>query len=192
MGRAAVAITLSEAERRELEGLARRRKTAQGLARRARIVLAAAEGLENKTIVERLGADANTVGKWRRRFAERRLDGLYDEPRSGAPRKIGDERIAEIIGRTLEETPPDGTHWSLRSMARAVGYAPSTIHRIWQAFGLQPHRSETFKLSSDPLFVGGRVGGVVTEPRPSQTRACAFTHSVLRMSVSLTARRLIA
>ena len=132
MGRAAVAITLSEAERRELEGLARRRKTAQGLARRARIVLAAAEGLENKAIVERLGADANTVGKWRRRFAERRLDGLYDEPRSGAPRKIGDERIAEIIGRTLEETPPDGTHWSLRSMARAVGYAPSTIHRIWQ------------------------------------------------------------
>ena len=97
-----------------------------------------AEGLENKAIVERLGADANTVGKWRRRFAERRLDGLYDEPRSGAPRKIGDERIAEIIGRTLEETPPDGTHWSLRSMARAVGYAPSTIHRIWQAFGLQP------------------------------------------------------
>ena len=92
MGRAAVAITLSEAERRELEGLARRRKTAQGLARRARIVLAAAEGLENKTIVERLGADANTVGKWRRRFAERRLDGLYDEPRSGAPRKIGDEQ----------------------------------------------------------------------------------------------------
>ena len=137
-----------------MEGLARRRKTAQGLARRARIVLAAADGLENKAIVERLGADANTVGKWRRRFAERRLDGLYDEPRSGAPRKIGDEQIAEIIGRTLEETPPDGTHWSLRSMARAVGYAPSTIHRIWQAFGLQPHRSETFfKLSSDPLFV---------------------------------------
>ena len=85
--------------------------------------------------------------------AEHRLDGLYDEPRSGAPRKIGDERIAEIIGRTLEETPPGGTHWSLRSMARAVGYAPSTIHRIWQAFGLQPHRSETFKLSADPLFV---------------------------------------
>ena len=124
-----MAITLLEAERRELEGLARRRKTAQGLARRARIVLAAADGLENKAIVERVGADANTVGKWRRRFAERRLDGLYDEPRSGAPRKIDDERIAEIIGRTLEETPPDATHWSLRSMARASGYAPSTIHR---------------------------------------------------------------
>ena len=153
MGRPAVSIILSEAERRELAGLARRRKTAQGLARRARIVLAAAEGLDNKMIVARLGADANTVGKWRRRFSERRLDGLYDDPRSGAPRKIGDEQIAEVIGRTLEETPPDGTHWSLRSMARAVGYAPSTIHRIWQAFGLQPHRSETFKLSSDPLFV---------------------------------------
>ena len=93
---------------------------------------------------------ASGVGKWRRRFAERRLDGLYDEPRSGAQRKIGDEQIVEIFGRTLEETPPDGTHWSLRSMARAVGYAPSTIHRMWQAFGLQPHRSETFKLSSDP------------------------------------------
>ena len=153
VSRVAVPITLSAAERRELEGLARRRKTAQGLARRARIVLAAADGLENQAIVERVGAAANTVGKWRRRFAERRLDGLYDEPRSGAPRRIGDEQVAAVIGRTLEETPPDSTHWSLRSMARASGYAPSTIHRIWQAFGLQPHRSETFKLSSDPLFV---------------------------------------
>ena len=153
MGRAAVAITLSAAERQELESLARRRKTAQGLARRARIVLAAADGLDNKAIVERVGADANTVGKWRRRFAERGLAGLYDEPRPGAPRQIGDEEVAGVIARTLEETPPDGTHWSLRSMARAAGYAPSTIHRIWRAFGLQPHRSETFKLSSDPLFV---------------------------------------
>jgi len=153
MGRPAVAITLSAAERQELEGLARRRKTAQGLARRARMVLAAAEGLENQMIAEQVGADVNTVGKWRRRFAERRVDGLHDEPRSGAPRKIGDDQIAEVVTRTLEETPPDSTHWSLRSMARAVGYAPSTIHRIWQAFGLQPHRSETFKLSSDPLFV---------------------------------------
>ena len=153
MSRVAVAISLSEAERRELEGLVGRRKTAQGLARRARIVLAAAEGLENKAIVEIVGSDPTTVGKWRRRFAEHRLDGLYDEPRSGAPRQIGDEEIAEIIARTLEETPPGATHWSLRSMARAVGHAPSTIHRIWQAFGLQPHRSETFKLSADPLFV---------------------------------------
>lgn len=100
MGRVAVAITLSGAERRELEGLARRRKTAQGLARRARIVLAAADGLENKSIVDLAGTDASTVGKWRRRFAEPRLDGLYDEPRSGAPRKIGDEEIAQVIART--------------------------------------------------------------------------------------------
>ena len=150
---AAVAIVLSDAERRELEGLAGRRKTAQGLARRARIVLSAAAGLQNKQIVERLGIDANTVSKWRRRFAERRCAGLYDEPRSGAPRKIGDDAIAETIRKTLEETPPDATHWSLRSMARATGYAPSTIHRLWKAFALQPHRSETFKLSTDPLFV---------------------------------------
>ena len=152
-GRIAVAIELSALERRELEGLARRRRTAQGLARRARIVFLAAEGLENKVIAARLGAAQDTVGKWRRRFAERRLDGLYDEPRPGAPRRIGDDAIAETVRRTLEETPPDATHWSLRSMARSVGYAPSTIHRIWRAFGLQPHRSETFKLSSDPFFV---------------------------------------
>lgn len=153
MAKLAVSISLTEGARRELEGLSRRRKTAQGLARRAGIVLAAAEGLENKAIAERLGADVNTVGKWRRRYAERGLDGLYDEPRPGAPRKIGDDAIAETIRLTLETTPPDATHWSLRSMARTVGYAPSTIHRIWKAFGLQPHRSETFKLSSDPFFV---------------------------------------
>ena len=149
----AVSIELSAEEQAELEGLARRRKTAQGLARRARIVLLAAQGLQNKEIATRLGTDPNTVGKWRRRFAEQRYDGLYDEPRPGTPRKIGDEAIAETIRKTLEETPPEATHWSLRSMARATGYAPSTIHRIWKAFGLQPHRSETFKLSTDPLFV---------------------------------------
>ena len=153
MSRSAVTITLSATERRQLESLARRRKTAQGLARRARIILAAAQGLENKAIVERLGVDANTVGKWRRRFAARRLDGLYDEPRPGTPRRISDDAITEVIRRTLEATPPDATHWSLRAMARAVGHAPSTIHRIWRAFGLQPHRSETFKLSTDPLCV---------------------------------------
>ncbi len=135
----AVSIELPGRELEELEGLARRRRTAQGLARRARIVLLAAEGLENKAISTRLGADPNTVGKWRRRFAERRLDGLYDAPRPGAPRRIGDDAITETIRRTLEETPADATHWSLRSMARASGYAPSTVHRIWQAFGLQPH-----------------------------------------------------
>ena len=150
---AAVSIELTQAERLELEGLAGRRRTSQGLARRARIVLAAAEGLQNKEIAAALGSDPNTVGKWRRRFAEQGLDGLYDEPRPGAPRQIGDAAIAETVRKTLEETPPNATQWSLRSMARASGYAPSTIHRIWQAFGLQPHRSESFKLSQDPFFV---------------------------------------
>ena len=150
---AAVTIELSSDERRELEERTRRRKTQQGLARRARIVLLASEGLQNKVIAERLETDPNTVGKWRRRFAERRLDGLHDEPRPGAPRKIDDDEIAETVRLTLEETPADATHWSLRSMGRAVGHSPSTIHRIWQAFGLQPHRAESFKLSSDPFFV---------------------------------------
>ena len=153
MARVAVTISLSDDERAELEALSRRRKTSQGLARRARIVLAAAEGLEDKEIAVRLEASADTVGKWRRRYAAEGLDGLYDEPRPGAPRQIGDDAIAEAVRLTLEETPPDATHWSLRSMARASGHAPSTIHRIWRAFGLQPHRSETFKLSSDPFFV---------------------------------------
>ena len=153
MGKTAVAVGLTEIERRELESLASRRKTAQGLAQRARIVLLAAEGAENKDISVRVGAAPNTVGKWRRRFAEHRLGGLYDEPRPGAPRQIGDDEVAEIVRLTLEATPRDATHWSLRSLARAVGLAPSTIHRIWKAFSLQPHRAETFKLSTDPLFV---------------------------------------
>ena len=153
MGKSAAAIELAASERLELEGLAKRRRTAQGLARRARIILLAASGFENQIIAQRLGASENRVGTWRRRYAAYRLDGLYDEPRPGAPRKIGDEDVAETIRLTLETTPPGATHWSLRSMARAVGYAPSTIHRIWQAFSLQPHRSETFKLSTDPLFV---------------------------------------
>src|SRR5262249_11848708 len=153
MGKPAVAIELTPAERRELEGLAGRRRTAQGLARRGGIGVLAGDGVESKDICAGLAVDANTVGKWRRRYAERRLDGLMDEPRPGAPRQIGDEEIAQTIRLTLETTPRHATHWSLRSMAAAVGYAPSTIHRIWKAFGLQPHRVETFKLSTDPLFV---------------------------------------
>ena len=98
-------------------------------------------------------AAPSTVGKWRRRFAEHRLDGLMDEPRPGAPRQIGDAEVSEVVRRTLETTPKNATHWSLRSMAEAAGFAPSTIHRIWKAFNLQPHRTETFKLSNDPLFV---------------------------------------
>jgi transposase len=149
----AVAIDLTATERGELEALRRRHGTAQALARRARIMLLAADGLTNSAIAQGLGIAKHTVGKWRNRFAAARLDGLRDEPRPGAPRQIGDDAIAETIRMTLESRPWGATHWSLRAMARATGYAPSTIHRIWRAFGLQPHRQETFKLSSDPRFV---------------------------------------
>jgi len=149
----AVKIVLSEAERLELETHVRRRKSSHGAARRARIVLLAADGLNNTAIAEKLDISRLTVATWRRRFADQRLDGLDDEPRRGAPRKIGDDKIAEVVTRTLETTPENATHWSRRSMARATGVSTTTVHRIWGAFGLQPHRVETFKLSSDPLFV---------------------------------------
>lgn len=150
---AAVRIELTEAERAELEARARRRKIARADAMRAGIVLCAAEGMTNLAIAERLGVTRLTVSTWRRRFAEKRLDGLADEPRPGAPRKIGDDKIAEVVTATLESMPIDATHWSTRSMAKASGVSGSTVRRIWRAFSLQPHRSETFKLSKDPLFV---------------------------------------
>ena len=149
----AVAIVLSDAERVALERQARRRKSSHGAARRARIVLLAADGLNNCAIAQKLDVSRRTVGLWRSRFAARRLEGLDDEPRPGAPRKIGDDKIAEVVTRTLETVPDDATHWSRRSMARATGVSATTVHRIWGAFGLQPHRVESFKLSSDPLFV---------------------------------------
>jgi len=153
MGKPAVSIVLSDNERSELLALSRARKSQQALAQRARIVLAAADGLENIAICAKLHVVANTVAKWRNRFAARRLDGLYDEPRPGAPREIGDDAIADMVRMTLETLPKNATHWSLRKMGKAVGHSPSTIHRIWKAFGLQPHRSESFRLSTDPLFV---------------------------------------
>ena len=147
------ALVLSEAERAALTSLAGRRSTAQALALRARIILGCAEGAQNKDVATRLRVDRATVGKWRRRFVEHRLDGLRDEPRPGAPRTIDDARIEAVIVQTLESTPPDATHWSSRGMARACGLSVSTVQRIWRAFGLQPHRLETFKLSTDPDFV---------------------------------------
>jgi transposase len=147
------ALELGEAERAALEALAVRRRTAQGLALRARIVLACAEMGSPRLVGARLAVHPDTVRKWRHRFAEHRLDGLRDDPRSGAPRKIGDERIEAVISRTLESLPADGTHWSSRGMAKASGLSTATVQRIWRAFGLQPHRVETFKLSTDPDFV---------------------------------------
>src|SRR3954454_3062813 len=148
-----VAIELSAEEREQLEAWTRRRTSAQALALRSRIVLAAAEGLNNTEIAARLGVHRNVSAKWRRRFAEHRLDGLTDEPRPGQPRKITDAKVEEVVVKTLETTPKDATHWSTRSMAKEVGLNQSAVHRIWKAFGLQPHRQETWKLSKDPLFV---------------------------------------
>lgn len=152
-GRRMAALILSDDERTELTSLAARRNTAQALALRARIVLRCATGAENRQVAADLRIDKTTVGKWRRRFVERRMDGLRDEPRSGTPRTIDDARIEAMIVRTLESLPPDATHWSSRGMARACGLSISTVQRIWRAFGLQPHRLETFKLSTDPDFV---------------------------------------
>ena len=152
-GRRLAALELSDSERAELKALTLRRKTGQALALRARIILACAQGGENREVAARLAIDKDTVGKWRRRFVEHRIDGLGDAPRSGAPRTIEDARIEAVIVKTLESTPKDATHWSSRGMAKASGLSISSVQRIWRAFGLQPHRLETFKLSTDPEFV---------------------------------------
>jgi transposase len=149
----AVQIELSELEAAELASRLRRRKVARGDAMRAEIVLLAAQGVSNLGIAERLGITRVTAATWRRRFAEKRIDGLLDEPRPGAPRTVTDQKVADVVTATLETLPTGRTHWSSREMARASGLAPSTVQRIWKAFSLQPHRSETFKLSTDPLFV---------------------------------------
>ena len=200
-GRELPALEPDEAERAELKALVARRSTAQALALRARIILACAEGGQNKVIAARLGVDRETVGKWRRRFTADRLDGLRDEPRSGAPRTIEDERIEAVVVRTLESTPPDATHWSSRGMARASGVSVSTVQRIWRAFGLQPHRLETFKLSTDPDFVAkvrDVVGLYVTPPEhaivlcvdeKSQIQALDRSQPMLPMRPGQPARR---
>jgi len=148
-----VQIELSEQERAQLESWARRRSSAQALAQRSRVVLLASQGLNNTEIAARLGVHRPMVRKWRSRFAEFRLDGLIDEPRPGKPRTISDEQVEQVIVKTLESTPKDATHWSTRSMAAEVGLTQSAVHRIWRAFGLAPHRQETWKLSKDPQFV---------------------------------------
>jgi transposase len=144
---------LSEEERAKLQEWARRPKTAQRLALRARIVLGCAEGMENRRVARQLRITDQTVCKWRERFRRARLEGLADEPRPGAPRRITDAEVEALITRTLETVPAQGTHWSTRTIAQASGLSQSAVSRIWRAFSLQPHRVETFKLSSDPFFV---------------------------------------
>jgi transposase len=149
----ATPIELTDEERAQLEAWARRRSSAQALAQRSRIVLLAAEGRKNVDIARELGVHRPMVTKWRNRFAELRVDGLIDEPRPGRPRTITDEQVEEVIVRTLESAPKDATHWSTRSMAAEVGLSREAVGRIWRAFGLQPHRQQTWKLSKDPQFI---------------------------------------
>ena len=152
-GRPIEPIVLSCAERDYLERQVRRHRVARSLSERCRIILSCADGLPSKAVAAELGVHEHTVGKWRRRFLKDRVEGLLDEDRPGRPRTINDDQVAAVIERTLRATPSDATHWSIRSMAAETGFSHTTIRRIWTAFGLQPHRSETFKLSSDPLFV---------------------------------------
>lgn len=153
MGRTAAAVSLGDGDRSILEAWSRRRKTAQALALRSRIVLLAAAGRSSTAIAAELGLHIQTVGKWRRRFERRGADGLLDEPRPGQPRKLSDAQIEAVLTKTLETKPRDATHWSTRSLARATGLNQTAISRIWRAFALQPQREESFKLSQDPLFI---------------------------------------
>lgn len=152
-GRPVEALVLTPVERDYLERQVRRQRVARSLSDRCKIVLKCAEGLPGKQVAGVLGISERTVGKWRGRFLRDRIDGLLDEPRAGRPRSIDDDAVAAVIERTLAARPADATHWSIRSMAAATGHSHTTIRRMWNAFGLQPHRAETFKLSSDPLFV---------------------------------------
>ncbi len=152
-GRRLVPIELSSEEREGLERFVRRRKTAQQLATRARVILLSAEGHSNREVAKRVGVHETTVCKWRRRFQDKRLDGLLDEPRPGTSRKLSDRMVERIVTTTLESTPDDATHWSTRDLAKRIGVSQSTVSRVWRAFNLQPHRVKTFRLSNDPLFV---------------------------------------
>lgn len=143
---------MTDNERVELEGWSRRRTTASGLAMRSRIVLAAADGGSNSEVAQRLGLDRSTVRRWRGRFVEQRCDGLLDEPRPGRPRSIDDSKIKDLITTTLESAPKNSTHWSTRSMAEHLDLSQSTVSRVWRAFGLAPHKQDSWKLSKDPLF----------------------------------------
>jgi transposase len=153
IGRPIPELVIAPEERSALEKWARRPKSAQALALRAKIILACAEGKSNTEVAAQFRITKQMVGKWRARFVERRLDGLLDEPRPGTPRKVSDGEVERVLAMTLESLPRDATHWSTRSLAKQCGLSRSTVSRIWRAFALQPHRTETFKLSKDPLFI---------------------------------------
>ena len=152
-GRPKEPVTLSEIERERLNSIANSRSIPHGLARRAQIVLLAADGLPNGAIAERVNLSHQMVCKWRKRYLQQGLEGLHDELRPGRPRTISDEEVAMLVRRTLDSKPPEGTHWTIRAAARNTELSRPTVHRIWRAFGIQPHRQRHFKLSTDPFFV---------------------------------------
>ena len=166
---------LSEEQREELQRWLRRSKTSQALALRSRIVLRCASGSSDVAVAQELGTTRATVGKWRRRFLQRGCDGLLDEPRPGTPRQVSDEDVERVVVRTLETLPKGATQWSTRSMARECGMSFATVGRIWRTFGLKPHRTETFKLSKDPLFIE-KVRGCTCTLR-NVLRCCVWTRS---------------
>jgi transposase len=200
-GRPKQPLNLNAADKEKLELLARRPKTLQRVALRAKIVLRAAEGLGNQEIARLLGITGATVGKWRERYRRQGMEGLADEPRPGAPRSITDAKVEEAVTRTLEDIPPGATHWSTRSLAAQVGLSQTAVVRVWHAFGLQPHRSETFKLSSDPFLVEKvrDIAGLYLNPpdkaivlcvdEKSQVQALDRTQPILPMTPGLPERR---
>lgn len=153
MGRPTQRIELSEPEIRELQKLSKRKRSARSLAFRAEIVLRCGQGRTDTEVARALRTTNLTVGAWRKRFLSKRVDGLLDEPRPGAPRKITDDQVEQVVVATLESKPPAATHWSTRELANKMGLSQTAISRIWRAFGLKPHRSESFVLSKDPLLI---------------------------------------
>lgn len=194
-------VELTVQEHNQLMEWTRRHKTSQALALRSRIILACAQGASNGEVAERCRVTPQTVGKWRSRFLERRLDGVLDEPRPGAPRKVDDAKIEQLIATTLNERPREATHWSTRLLARKLKVSQSTVSRVWRAFGLQPHRAETFKLSTDPLFIDkvrDIVGLYLNPPtqamvlcvdEKSQIQALDRTQPILPLAPGLPERR---
>jgi transposase len=177
-----VPLVLSDDERRTLVGWTRRRTTAQALALRSRIVLACAEGGSNTAVAAELGVSRDMVATWRSRFLRDRVDGLVDEPRPGRPRTITDEQVERVVVTTLETTPVNATHWSTRSMAEHVGLNQTAVSRIWRAFGLKPHRVDTFKISKDPLFVDKvrDVVGLYLDPPAAAVVLCVDEKSQIQ------------